>query len=237
MEKKLKNTKKNTPKKEGAGSKPASKDSEKEAVKGVYIFLGLLIAVVAFAVLFPFFRNQLNHFEFQGLAFTKTKFGEIPVYYYYYNFKDASNAIYKYNLYLRVDPRKNEVPVFGEIVYPGLKKRVYASLNFSKEFICGNSSRDLLTLGMFLAGNLYDVKSGVVNKTLAKETNQTYVDCESKSNSMVIVLENGEKTQILKVNDNCYYIYVSDCPSLLYAVEKFEVQSLIDAKKRILSTR
>lgn len=207
--------------------------NEKETVKGIYILLGILAAFVIFLALFFWFRHQLSYAEYQGLTFTKTKFGEIPVFYYYYNFKDYNNAIHTYNLYLREDPRKNDVRVIGEIEYPKLGQTVYLSWNFSSDFVCENSTREFATMGMFLGGNLYNVKGSVTNKSYADENNLTYATCETHSSRMVLVVQNAPETKIVKEKENCYYMYVSTCDKFLDAVEKFEVQSIIDGKKRV----
>ncbi len=201
------------------------KTKKKEILWIVCIMLGLLAVLIIPNLIF----RSINKFEYQGLAFTRERFGDIPVYHYYYYFNDDFNQYYKYNLYLRNDPRKNNVPVYGKISFPE-GEAVYLSINGTGIAECNNSLRDIATLSSFLNSNMINVRAGTPDKEEAKMNNLTYVTCESKPENPVILIQKGEETSIEK-NGNCYRMDINQC-RLLDAVEKFEVQAILDAKEK-----
>jgi hypothetical protein len=180
-------------------------------------------------LLIPWISRQFNTFKYEDLTFTKERFGEIPVYHYYYSY-EFKNQQYQYNLYLRLDPRENNVPVSGEIVYPKIGSTVLVSINSSAFSTCPATLRELASLADILSGNQYPVKGGVLDKNESIASNVTHITCANSPSCMVITLNSGDETKIIN-NGNCNQIIVHGC-ELLEAVEKFKVQSLIDAKKR-----
>src|SRR3989344_2045965 len=83
--------------------------------KEIYWIAGVMIACLLILILFPYISKQFNSFKYQNLVFTKERFADINVYHHYYYFSDEKGQQYQYNLYLRNDPRKNNVSVEGEI--------------------------------------------------------------------------------------------------------------------------
>src|SRR3989344_7997157 len=83
----------------------------------IFWVLGLLIFLIAVFFLSNYFFSRLNTFKYEGLTFTKEKFGEIPVYHYYYYITPQL----KYNLYLRNDPRDSTVSLTGNAVGQGIE--------------------------------------------------------------------------------------------------------------------
>jgi len=202
------------------------KDKNKKEVLWIVYFM---IAMLAILIIFNLAFRSLNKFEYSGLAFTKEKYGQIPVYHYYYYFDDAAGQQYKYNLYLRNDPRKNEIPVYGKISF--LRgNTVYLSINGTGIVGCNNSMREVASLSSFLNSNLLLVKAGTPDKEEAEMNNLTHVTCETKPANTVILIQEGNETSIAQ-KENCYTINIARC-ELLDAVEKFEVRSILDAKAR-----
>ena len=206
---------------------PVKKAAKKS--KELYWIFGVMIVMLAIILLIPLISRQLNTFKYESLTFTKEKFGQIPVYHYYYSYS-FNKQVWTYNLYLRLDPRKNTVPVYGEIGFPKIGSTVLISINSSAFSKCDSTLRELASLADLLSGNKYPVKGGVLDKNESVASNLTYITCDNSPHSMVITLNSGNETKIVS-NGSCNQIIVKDC-ELLEAVEKFKVQSLIDAKKR-----
>ncbi len=213
--------------------KKESKKVEKKDNQLYWIF-GVMLIILAGAIVYPFILNAINTFEYQGLEFRKEKFDQIDVYRYSYFFNDYSGQMYEYNLYLRNDPRENNVSIEGEINYPS-GKYVYIGINGTGLVQCPTILRDAGTLALFLKDNLSPaniaVKSGITDENEAKALNISYVSCERRPENTVIIIQKDDETKIEKEN-NCHAISVASCDDLTRAIEKFEVQSIIDAKER-----
>lgn len=214
----------------------AKKKQQDNALNKTIIWAVVLTVVFAVAYfLTPLINKELRTVEYGNLTFTKTKFGEIPVYYYSYTFKGNSGEINRYNLYLRLNPENNDVPVTGEIEYPKMGKTIYTSMNESSLIGCTNANRELTTLGMFAVGQKYKFELSYLDEETAELRNGKYVTCEKRKDSMVLETSRSNRTIIEKVNSNCYKLEFATCEEFLNVVEKFEVQSLVDAKNRSMS--
>jgi hypothetical protein len=184
--------------------------------------------VIVFFVATAIFK-QVNKVEYEGLTFTKEKVGNIPVYHYFYYFTSQGELI-KYNLFLRNDPRENNVPVEGsEIIYEG-GKFVYLTLNTTGIDKCEQSVIAVADLSKFITHNQFTVKSGTLIPEEASE-DQDYITCENRPDRPVISIIEGEETKIT-IEDYCYTISVANC-DIMKATEKFKLQSVLDAKKRV----
>ena len=195
----------------------------------LYWIFGIMVLMLIIILLIPWISRQLNTFKYDGLTFTKEKFGQLPVYHYYYSF-DFNNEVWKYNLYLRLDPRKNNVPVSGEIKFPKIGSTVFISINSTAFTTCRDTLSNLASLADLLSGNKYPVKGGVLDKNDAIMSNVTHITCQTNPKTSVITINAGNETKIIS-DGNCNQIIVSDC-EMLEAVEKFKVQAVADAKKR-----
>jgi|SRR3989338_2727479 len=227
---------------------PKQAESNNRELYIVLAVMGCLLAV--FLVAFTIFHS-LQNFEYQGLNFKKTKLGDIPMYQYYYYTSLTGNIASDpklINLYLRLDPRQNDVPVDGEIeLIKG--KTVYISIDSSGLAECEDNSIALANLGSFLNANGFGVKGAVPNEAEANSTGLMYVNCSTKPDNPVLLIKSGEETEIERektgtkyiVNPpvgaayeeiertNCYIITVAKC-EILEATEKFTLQSIIDAR-------
>ena len=89
------------------------------------------------------------------------------------------------------------------------------------------------SLAGFLASAGLDVKGASPDEQIANETNVRHVTCDNRPNNPVILIKEGDVTEINKAGlfGNCYVMQVSQC-EILEAIEKFQVQSIIDAKGR-----
>jgi len=215
-------------KKEEDEVEEGSKKGRKEWV-WISVVLGVSVLVLVVSTLW---FQSLNSFEYEGLTFTKERFGEIPVFHYYYYQKApvTGEVTSKYNLYLRVDPRENDVPIEGEINYlPG--KFTYVSVDGRGLTECGMSSVGIASLSGFLADNGLRPRGASPILEDAEEANADHITCENKKERVVILIQEGEETKIEKVGERCHVISVANC-EIIKAVEKFEVQSLLDAREK-----
>ncbi len=195
----------------------------------IWIFAVMVLIIIG--VLVGYFVGKGGQsFTYEGLKFTKEKFGEIPVFHYYYFYESEKGNLVQYNLYLRKDPRQNQIPVEGNIYYPK-DKFVYISVNGTGLTQCEDSSLAVHTLAAFLTNNEIVVKGATPNFNETNGTNIRFANCQTHPNNVVILIQAGNTTRIYKeANTNgCHVIEVSDC-QILDAIEKFEVQSVLDAK-------
>ena len=196
--------------------------------------IGVMVFLIVVLFLTFYLSQSVNTFTYDTLKFEKQLYGEVPVYVYGYTFKDITGSAvqeYRYQLLLRLDPRKNEIPVTGEITLNTYGRDLYISVNTTGFDLCSTTSRDLATLSGFLTANLFDVHGGVPDKEAAREANATYITCEEYPQKTVLTIQTGEQSEIRKIADSCYQLTIANCETV-NVIEKLEVQSLIDAKKR-----
>ena len=207
--------------------------------KEVYWVFGVMaLLIVIFLVSYSIF-NSLKSFNYGGLEFTEEKFGEIPLFHYIYIGKVRTitgNAISyenkKVDLFLRNDPRENNVPIDADINFPA-GKTVYVGIDDQGIPQCKYSVIGLATLSSFLSQNGFGVRAGTLSESAANANNIDYISCEKYPLNPVILIQEGAFTKVTKTKQNCYLIEVDNCETLP-AVEKFVVKALIDAKARAI---
>ena len=199
---------------------------DKELKRHIPFLAWLAILAVLFFIFYFAFQN-LGKVKYEGLTFVKEKYGEVLVYHYNYLTKVSSGNYRSIDVFVRGNPAENMVPINKEIIYPK-DKTVYLSVNQTGLRECEDSTIALASLSIFLTNNDIPLKTGTPDWNEAKEKNQTYIDCGHYPLSMTLLLRTGEETRINR-NGLCYYIDVADC-EILPAIEKFIVQSIIDAK-------
>lgn len=209
--------------------KETKNDSLSSAQLGV--ILGSMVAVILILLVVPWIAKEKNTFEYQNMTFTKEKFGELDVYHYYYYYTNRNASLIKYNLFLRNDPRKNTIPIQGNIKYEK-NKFIYLSVNTSGLTECPLASMSIASLTRFLVDNDLEVKGATNEKEVANETGARFADCSSNPDNVVILIQRGDESKIYKPSPTCHVIQASKCEDLLPAVEKFMVQSVIEAKAR-----
>ncbi len=202
--------------------------------KQLYVVIGamLLLVAVFFASYYAF--KSINTFKYEGLTFTKERFGEIPLFHHYYNF-NSKGELFQYNLYLRNDPRKNAVPITGKAVDERIEFRqdnfVYLSVNPENLTQCEYSRVGISNLASFLADNQLSVKGAATNETLAEENNVRYATCSTHPDDVVIIIQTGNETKLIQDEDDCYIIQIANC-EVLQAIEKFQLKTLLDSRKK-----
>ncbi len=220
-------------KKEGKEKEISEEVIPKRKTKEIYVILAFMAGLVILFLISVSIFNSLKIFDYEGLTFTKERFGEIPVfhYYYYINNPITGNVIAKYNLYLRNDPRENDVPIEGEIEFLSPQEYHYISVNGTGLEQCPQSSLAIGTLSAFLTNNQLSVKGASPESEIAEKEVVPYITCENTKDRVVILIQSGNETKIERIGKRCHVISVSNC-EILEAIEKFEVQSILDARKR-----
>ncbi len=202
---------------------------ERDLVK--VILFGVALVILYFIMSYYF--KSFNHFEYEGLSFTRERFDKDTLYHYYYYYTDSAGQLIQYNLYLHNDPRTNNVSIGGDPLLLG-KRYVYLTFDDSFPDYCRYTGSSVVDLNLFLKQNQLTVFSGVTNETNAEETNREYITCESQpSSSEVFEFRGGNVTEIF-IDDNCHRIYIGPDCAVRDAVEKLKVQIIIEARKNNL---
>jgi len=202
--------------------------------KEFYWIVGMMVGVVLLFAFASYIFSSFNEFEYEGLTFTKEKFDEIPVYHYYYNMmkNDESGDIIKYNLYLRTDVRKNDIPVQGSDIYFPADRFVYVAIGGFELEECENTGIAVSELSAFLTNNQLIVKGASSDVIHSQVKGIKYASCDEYPDNAVIEIKPGDVTRV-KTSGLCTEIFVKDC-EILEAVEKFEVHAIVDAKARAI---
>ncbi len=210
-----------------------------KADKELFWVLGVMLVLILIFLISSSVFKSMKNFEYNGLSFSKEMFGEIPLYKHTYftdtAVKSLTGAIIRSSeartvtVLLRNDPRTNTIQVEGKIEFPPREKFIYITFN-SSGILCEYSNVAMASLGSFLNQNGFTVKAGSADEADAKTNNLDYVTCENRPNNMVLLLQQGSETSIIR-QGNCYIINIADC-EILPAVEKFIIQSILDAKAR-----
>ena len=208
--------------------------------KELYWVLGIMaVLVVVFLISLSYFRS-LNKFDYEGMAFTKEKFGEIPIFHYSYTARTSKITGFvtterdrKVELYLRGDPRKNEVPVQGEIDVLSNGRDVFLSISDDEIAKCDYSIIAVSSFSSLMSQNGIKTKVGTSSEKISERDKLEYITCVNKPNNPVIWMKTSDKTKITKLSENCYVMEISNCDSLP-AMEKFIVEAILDAKKRTM---
>lgn len=206
--------------------------TEKILEKDILKVVGFLAVLVVIYWIASTYFQSFNHFEYRGLEFTKEKFDKLLVYHYYYYYNNKEGQPVQYNLYLRNDPRTNNVSVEGKVSFE--KPYVYVTFDSSYPSYCSDSTQSAVDLGLFLTQNQITVFNGLMNETEARESGQKHYSCDSLSNSVeVIELKGGNETKVV-VNGNCHEIIVGPDCRIQEAEEKFKLETLINAREKAL---
>ncbi len=201
---------------------------EKDLIR-IFIFLAFL--VIVYLIVSSVFKS-FNQFEHEGLRFTKERFGEIMVYHHYYYFNaPATGDLIRYNLFLKQDPRTNEIPMESKEINFPFVKTVFISVDASTLKECKESAVGVATLSAFLTDNQLEVKGGTNDFIEATLHGYEYYTCETKVINPVINIVRGEETKIMG-DGLCYTITIGPECNIVEAIEKFQIESVLDAKGR-----
>lgn len=211
-----------------------SKESSSLGGQVRWVFGVVLGLAITYLVVSSFIKS-LNSFEYEGLTFTREKFDQLNLYRYSYNAivpvtGAAINVQRPVDLYLRVDPRQNQVPIGGSEIELPRDKTVYLATLGEGLVGCPYSTVGVASLSGFLTQNGFKVKGATLDEQEAIDNNIQFASCKNNPESPVIEMKGGPETKIT-LSERCYIIEVANC-EVIPAVEKFEVQMILDAKER-----
>jgi len=228
MAAKLKKTEKSKAKKTET---PKVTKKSHETNTELYWIIGVMASLIAVFLVSNTIIGSLDNFEYADLDFEKYRVSDnLDVLKTNILIGQPDGGILDFTLYLRNDPRKNTVPVYGEIEFPN-QRAVFITLEEDGYQECEDGLIGIATLSTFIQASGLVPKSAFSSESLAEELDKDYVSCETHPQNVVIMLKNGEETKITKQGElgNCYVISINSC-EVMPAIEKFEMQAIIDAR-------
>ena len=207
--------------------KSKKKIKKKELTKENRQLLWFFVVVIVFfsAFLIPYFYNEsTKKFEVVGADWVIEEYDGFTA--YHAKFPALSGEGINYNIWLRNDPRTNEVPTngtFNSFKYGGI---------FSFDEVIGECRGDVARVVADLSGfiergvGVGPISVATTNPEAYKQ-NKTYADCNTLDRT-VIILKIGE-TFVVQSSENsfCYTINIKDCEDIL-GMEKFMIKTIED---------
>jgi hypothetical protein len=192
------------------------KEKKKDKTEKQLVIIIVVMALIVLGIVAGYFIIQgQKKFDFIGLHFEKTKYGQLDFYYAKTQVTRPDGRIVNYNMYLRNDPRSLNLPEVRVEYIKG--KNVYISLDPSLGE-CSDGTLAFTTLGSFFGVTGIRAEAALTNKTESEEKQISYITCENTKDSTVFVFEEGETREIIK-KDNCYVVSVPNC-ELVESVEE-----------------
>jgi hypothetical protein len=189
----------------------------------ILIIMGVVILAIAAAY---YIASSLNKFSYGGLNFEKINYDQLVLFHSKMPILNQQGGILAYyNIYLRTDPRKTNVPITGAIK---LMSNVKVSLEPGTED-CSDNGIAGATLGTLFQAAGITPTSGTTDKAAADEKQTNYITCADSTNSTVIIIRKGNSTEINQESRNCYSINFKNC-EIMVAVERFVVGSIANSK-------
>lgn len=209
--------------------KVSKKVKEKETSTLVWFFVVVVVVFASFLI--PYSWNESSKFfEVGNISFMVEDYEDLEI--FHGRFVSMTNPNLNFNIFLREDPRDNDVSVEGK-----LKDFKFGGvISFSPELdeCRGDVSRVMLDLGSFLKTGIGVgvIETGSTDEVVANETGRRFATCENVDDRTVVLVEIGEDRGIVKdeANPFCYTITVEDCEDSV-VVEKFIVQSVLDFRE------
>jgi len=220
--KKGKGEKKELAKKEESTEEEKNKSAVKKEEKQLIWFLVIVALILGSFLGGYFYIQSLNKFEYAGIQFEKTREGDLL--FYHGRFPLTKNGVIQnyYNIYLRNDPRENEIPIEADL----RKINSINNITFSLEPDAGECYGAIIAqteIGKFFgAPKRFNITSAVNDKETAKTLNLTYAGCENANKNQTVIIIKKSETPSIKQGDNsyCYLINVGECENIK-TIERF----------------
>jgi hypothetical protein len=223
--KKLDKDEKEELKAEGELPKKSVRKRENEQL----IWFFVIVAVIFASFLVPYFWVESTRgFEYGNAEWFVEEYDYPTGIIYHGRFATLSGANLTYNIYLRGDPRENNVKTIG--TFDKFKNRGVVSMTPEVDKCRGELSRVMLDLGSFIKSGVGAtvLESGSTDPFIALETDRKYALCNTVSQGAIFIIDIGEPSVIQdSENEYCYKIYAENCNDIT-AVEKFMIKSIID---------
>jgi len=192
-----------------------SKNIENQENYQLIWFFAIIIIVFASFLVPYFYAKELKRFDYAGASWQIEDYNGQKI--FHGRFTSFYNNESTHNLFLRNDPRKNNVTATG--TFKEFASGGFISLTPEIDACRGEVSRIMLDLGSFL-------KSGIGLKVLAaassdeetaNQTNRAYVTCNNSKlvTSVMITIGTEQKVYQSVENPFCYTIQVTNCQDIL----------------------
>jgi len=226
---KKKNIKKKLPKNvqnEVIDETPKKSVLEKENKQLIWFFVIVVIIFGSFLVPY-FWVESTKSFQYAGVDWVVEEYAEPTGTIYHGRFPAFNNPNLNFNVFFRIDPRKNNVKTDG--VFDEFWSKGAISISPEADACRGELSRVMLDLGSFLKiaiGTQLD--TGSTNKDVASQSGRPYVTCDTSDDRTIIIVDIGESSVVRDgANPNCYIIYAENCNDYS-STEKFIFKTIED---------
>lgn len=223
--KKLTDDEKDELKAEGELPKKAVRNREENQLLWFFVIVGIIFA----SFLVPYFTLEgAKTFEHGGIDWVIEEYAEPTGMIYHGRFDRLDGANVVFNVYLRGDPRENDVRAegtFNKFKYGGI-----VAMSPEVDACRGELSRVMLDLGSFLKAGvgIGPLETGSTDFDVAVESGRRYTACNAVNDRTVVIVELGESRVVQDDNNlECYIIYAADCNDVS-SVEKFILKSVED---------
>ena len=199
------------------------KTREKENRQLIWFFVIVVGVFVVFLGAY-YYVQGLKSFEFAGVDWTMEEYQDFDLYHSRFPIIYQDKLVANYNLYLRNDPRENNIPTDIEL---GFQKEAVLSYGEGAGE-CRGAARLSGDVGMFLNAFpfIHNVTGAVNDVETAERLELPFADCSSEVNKTVIIVQkSSEEPSIVQVGGRgeCYVLNIGECENTL-TIERFIIE-------------
>ncbi|MBT6690131.1 hypothetical protein HN903_03810 [archaeon] len=200
------------------------RDNENRQLIWFFVVVGIVFA----GVLVPYFWIESSkNFEYVGADWLVEDYDYLKI--FHGRFLSFGNPNLHYNIFLRIDPRDNDVSTTG--VFDTFKYGGVVSLSSGVDKCRGEIGRGVFDLSAFLRQGVgvEVLESGSTDEFIAIEEDRRFATCDTVLDRTLVIVEIGEEAEVFKDEKNpyCYTIIAKDCEDIS-GIEKFMVKSIED---------
>ena len=200
-------------------------ESEDRQLFWFFVVVGVVFALF----LVPYFLNEgAKDFDYGGIDWRIEEYAEPTGTIYHGQFLALNNDKLTFNIFLRNDPRTNDVYTEGN--FSDFKFDGVVSWSDEIEACRGEVSRAMVDLGSFIMTGIGTgkIEAATTNSNVSNSSARKYVDCSSNLDKTVVVMQKGDSSVVQdSENPYCYVISVADCNDVA-PIEKFITQTVSD---------
>jgi hypothetical protein len=208
---------------EGEIPKKSIRKREDRQLLWFFIIVGIVFA----SFLIPYFWVESEKtFEYVGADWAIEDYDNLRI--YHGRFASLAGGNLMFNVFLRGDPRVNDIPTEG--TFDKFKYGGVVSMTPEVDACRGELSRVMLDLGSFMRQGIGvdKLESGSTDRNVARETDRRFAECNTVSDRTLVIVEIGEPKVVQNESHNyCYTIYAEDCDDVS-SVEKFIIKTIDD---------
>ena len=197
--------------------------------EGQLTWFFVIVVIIFASFLVPYFTLEgAKTFEYGGVDWVAEEYAEPTGVIYHGRFTPRIIPDLVFNLYLRGDPRENDVRTEG--TFSKFRHGGVVSMSPEVDACRGELSRVMLDLGSFLEQGIGvgSLETGSTSFIVANQSNRRYAVCDSIHDRTIVIVDIGEPAVVQHdMNPYCYTIYAENCNDVS-SVEKFIVKSIID---------